>query len=80
MSKKFYGKTKEEEKAEKSIQCREIVKEIINFGVDENQKLQIIKLIAMELENNRSMKKIVNTIGLIVENKVETKKENKLIV
>tara|TARA_R100000697_G_C5380194_1_gene179799 strand:+ start:386 stop:628 length:243 start_codon:yes stop_codon:yes gene_type:complete len=80
MSKNFYGKTKEEEKAERSIQCRQIVKEIINFGVDENQKLQIIKLIAMELDNNRSMKKIVNTVSGIVENKVETNKENKLIV
>ena len=80
MSKKLYGKTKEEEKAERSIQCRQIVKEIIDFGVDETQKLQLIKLIAMELENNHSMKKIVNTIGEIVENKVETNKENKLIV
>ena len=80
MSKKFYGKTREEERAEKSIQCRQIVKEIIDFGIDENQKLQIIKLIALELNNNAGMKKIVNTISEIVENKVETKKENKLIV
>ena len=80
MNKKLYGKTKEEANAEKSIQCRQIVKEIIEFGVDEKQKLQLIKLIAMELESNHSMKKIVNTIGEIVENKVETNKENKLIV
>ena len=80
MSKKTYGKTKEDIRVEKSIQCREIVSEIMNFGVDETQKLQIIKLMAMELENNHSMKKIVNTIGEIVENKIETKKENKLIV
>ena len=80
MSKKLYGKTKEEVRAEKSVQCRHIVKEIIDFGVDENQKLQLIKLIAMELDSNHNMKKIVNTIGEIVENKVETNKENKLIV
>lgn len=79
MSKKLYGKTKEDVKAEKSLQCRQIVSEILDFGVDESQKLQIIKLMAMELENNHSMKKIVNTIGEIVENKIETK-ENKLIV
>lgn len=79
MSKKLYGKTKEDVKAEKSLQCRQIVSEILDFGVDESQKLQIIKLMAMELENNNSMKKIVNTIGEIVENKIESK-ENKLIV
>ena len=79
MSRKMYGKTQEDVKAEKSIQCREIVSEILDFGVDESQKLQIIKLMAMELENNNSMKKVVNTIREIVENKVESK-ENKLIL
>ena len=79
MSKKLYGKTREEEKVERSLQCREIVSEIMNFGVTESQKIQIIKLMAMELESNESMKKIVNTINQIVENKIETK-ENKLIV
>ena len=79
MTKKMYGKTKEDVKAEKSLRCRQIVSEIMNFGVDESQKLQIIKLMAMELENNHSMKKIVNTISEIVENKIESK-ENKLIL
>ena len=40
---KKYGKTVEEKKAEKSLQCREIVREILNFGVNESQKLQLIK-------------------------------------
>lgn len=79
MQSKTYGKTKEDIKTEKSIKCRQIVSEIMDFGVDEIQKLQIIKLMAMELENNHSMKKIINTVGEIVENKIETK-ENKLIV
>ena len=79
MSTKKYGKTIEEKNAEKSIQCRQIVSEIMNFGVDESQKLQIIKLIALELDSNASMKKIVNIVGEIVENKVEVS-ENKLIV
>ena len=79
MSKKMYGKTQEDLKAERSFQCRQIVSEIMNFGVDESQKLQIIKLMAMELENNNSMKKVINTIREIVENNVETK-ENKLIL
>ena len=37
------------------IQCREIVSEIMNFGVKQNQLLQIIKLLALELENRNNM-------------------------
>ena len=66
---KEYGKTSDDLDAEKSIQCRDIVREIVNFGVDENQKLKIIKLLSLELENNSNMKKIVNVIKEIDENK-----------
>ena len=69
---KTYGKTKDDVKAERSLQCRQIVKEIVEFGVDESQKLQIIKLIALELESNPNMKKIINTVNEISENKVST--------
>ena len=68
---KSYGKTKDDIKAEKSIKCREIVKEIINFGVDESQKIQIIKLLALELESNSNMKKIINTVNKISENNID---------
>ena len=76
---KKYGKTKEEKKAEKSLKCREIVTEIVRFGVDESQKLQIIKLLALELENNKNMKKIVNTISKIAENKTDSNESNGLL-
>ena len=75
---KKYGKTKDDVDVEKSVQCRDIVKEIISFGVDENQKLQIIKLIALELESNIHLKKIVNMINEISENGID-KQENGLI-
>tara|TARA_B100000214_G_C23843894_1_gene570140 strand:- start:287 stop:529 length:243 start_codon:yes stop_codon:yes gene_type:complete len=78
MSKK-YGKTSEEEKAEKSLKCRQIVAEINRFGVSESQRIQIIKLLALELENNLNMKKIINTINEIVENNDIHEEENKLI-
>jgi len=68
---KSYGKTKDDIKAEKSIKCREIVKEIVNFGVDESQKIQIIKLLALELESNSNMKKIINTVNKISENNID---------
>ncbi len=76
---KKYGKTKEEKKAEKSLKCREIVTEIVRFGVDESQKLQIIKLLALELENNKNMKKIVNTISKIAENDLDSNENSGLL-
>ena len=55
---KKYGKTETETHVEKMHECRDIVKKIVNFGVTENQKIQIIKLIALELEDNAMMKEI----------------------
>ena len=37
---------------------REIVKEILDFGVTETQKLDIIYMLSLELENNQCMKDI----------------------
>ena len=56
------GKTKEDVQAEKMLMCREIVREILDFGVNEGQKKQIIKLLACELEDVNTMKNIVNVI------------------
>ena len=58
-----YGKTTAEADAEKLFQCRQIVTEILNFGVSEFQKRQIIKLLACELESVNDMKSIVNIIN-----------------
>lgn len=41
-----------------SIKAREIVHEILNFGVNEFQKKKIIKLLALELEDREAMVKI----------------------
>jgi hypothetical protein len=60
---KKYGKTVEEVDIEKLFQCREIVTEILNFGINETQKRQIIKLLACELESVNDMKDIVNIIN-----------------
>ena len=40
------GKTDEELEASQMFECRAIVKNIVNFGVSEKQKLQIIYLMA----------------------------------
>ena len=75
-----YGKTLEEIDAEKTIQCREIVKEILNFGVNEFQKKQIIKLLACELEDVSMMKKITNVIKEIDESEIFKKQSPELII
>ncbi len=41
---------------------RKIVKEILDFGVTENQKLDIIYMISLSLESNKCMKEIANTL------------------
>ena len=42
--------------------AREIVQEIMKFGVNQPQILQIINLLALELEDNETMKGIRNLI------------------
>ena len=57
--------------------CREIVKEIKEFGVNQRQILFLIHLLAMELENREAMAAISKVVG-------EVRKEipvgNKLIL
>ena len=45
-----------------SAKCREIVQEILNFGVNQNQIRTLIKLLALELEDNNLMKSIVEVV------------------
>ena len=52
--------------------CREIIKEILNFGVNEKEIIKIIELLSYELENTDLMKHIKN----FYENKLEDKKNN----
>jgi len=59
---KKYGSTKEEEKYKKMHVCRDIVKEVLDFGINEDQKKQIIKLLALELENVQLMKNLCSVI------------------
>lgn len=43
--------------------CRDIVMEIRKFGVSQRQMLYIIYLLALELEDNKTMRAIIKTIG-----------------
>jgi len=70
--------------AKRKTESRKIVNEILNFGVTENQKIDIIYFLSLTLENNESMKKITTflkdfKIDLNQEEKDKTQK-NKLIL
>ena len=60
-----------------SAKCREIVAEIMRFGVNQNQLLTIIKLLSLELEDRKKMISINNCIDEVKKNSIE---ENKIIV
>jgi len=47
-----------EKLAREKQKAREIVKEILNFGVSEQQKLDIISGLVVSLENNQALKDI----------------------
>ena len=49
-----------EKEAKLKSEARKIVKEIINYGVTESQKIDILCFIAMELENHVDAKEITN--------------------
>jgi hypothetical protein len=62
MNIKRFGKTEEEDDILEKIKSREIVQEILNFGVTQNQITQIIGLLALELEDNQLMKNLTEVI------------------
>ena len=68
---KKYGKTEKDLLVEKSIECRNIVKEIIRYGVSEFQKKKIIYLLSLELEDGEIMKEITSLVHTSIEDKNE---------
>ncbi len=65
--------------AKERAESRQIVKQIIEFGVTENQKFDIIYEIALNLNNNEAMKEIANLLKKYREtiNKDEETSDNK---
>ena len=76
---KRYGRTEEEKRVEKTIQCRQIVSEILNFGVDEFQKAKIIQLLSMEMEDRDFMLMISESYKSFEESTKENNNKSKLL-
>ena len=76
-----------EKLAREKQKAREIVKEVLNFGVSEQQKLDIINGLVISLENNDALKDLSEVLKNYREiiNKEEetdnnTNKQNKIIL
>lgn len=59
---KKYGQLKSEKIAEENNVCRQIVRELSLFGITERQRLMIIYLLALEIENSDNMRDLTNFI------------------
>ena len=55
--------------------AREIVKEILDFGVNEDQKMHIMYLLAINLDSVKNMKEITNFLKKYQEG-INTEKED----
>ena len=72
------GKSEVDKSAEDLLKCRQVVTEITNFGVTQNQIMQIIHLLALELENRDVLVDITTIIKEYQENPLSEHK-NKLL-
>jgi len=73
MTAKFYGETASEMEASDMLQDRQIVAEIMNFGVKQDQIVHIIKLLALELEDRKLLQSICEIISTANEESVSKK-------
>ncbi len=75
---KSYGTTDEESVIADRAKCREIVSEILNFGVTQNQIVQIAYLLSLELENREDMLFLTKACKAVADGEVN--KSSALIV
>ena len=56
------GESEYEIDAGKMLECRQIVKNLNDFGVNEKQKVQLIYLLSLELESKNAMDILVEAV------------------
>lgn len=62
MSATLYGQSSNEKRAEENRVCRQMLREITNFGITQRQQMFLIYLLATELENVEHMKAITSLV------------------
>ena len=73
-----YGTSKINKIAEKLQQCRDIVREIENFGIDDMQRMQIINLLSLGLEKREALEQISSIIKLHLGSPLEEAEKTQL--
>jgi len=61
------GQSDTEKWAQQMLACRQITAEILKFGVNQKQVLNIIKLLAMELEDREALVAITAVVNEALE-------------
>lgn len=74
------GQTDTEKKSKSLQKCREIVAELNNFGVNDFERLQIIHLISLELEDRDLISDFAEVIKGYRGDIFETKQENNTLL
>ena len=54
-----------------AIKAREIVREIMDFGANQNQILNVIKFLSLELEDRELMLRLRGALGEETQSKIE---------
>lgn len=68
MSAETFGRLESDSHVEENLECREIVRKIIDFGATQRQLLFIVRLIALELENFDHGREIIGAVDSFNEN------------
>lgn len=72
---------KEKQLLVKSLEkAREITREIVNYGVNDTEIKQIIKLLSLELEDTETMKKLNNLVSIDILENESTKDDTKKLI
>lgn len=66
----IYGESKSEKLAEENQVCRQISREISLFGITERQRLMLIYLLAMELEDTNQLQEITSVVKELAGNEI----------
>jgi hypothetical protein len=76
---KIYGEMEEEKKTAESVQAREIVQEILNFGVTQHQLIKIIYLLSIELEDRTLLETLSDVLRPLLFKENEKNKPSSII-
>ena len=63
----LYGELDVEADVKETQKCREIVKEIVNFGVNDREIFKIVNILRLELENRDALIKLGEAIKEFLE-------------